>query len=34
MYVTVKARVYTDTTGAFTEIPVLLTSAGVLLPLA
>jgi hypothetical protein len=33
MFVTVKARVYTDTTGVHTELPVLLTSAGVLEPL-
>lgn len=33
MFVTVKARVYTDATGAFTEIPALLTPAGVLQPL-
>ncbi|MFM0363680.1 gamma-mobile-trio recombinase GmtY [Paraburkholderia sediminicola] len=30
MFVTVKARVYTDATGVFTELPALLTSAGVL----
>lgn len=30
MFVTVKARVYTDITGVYTELPVLLTSAGVL----
>lgn len=33
MFVTVKARVYTDATGAYTEIPALLTPAGVLEPL-
>ncbi len=33
MFVTVKAKVYTDSTGAYTEIPVLLTPAGVLEPL-
>ena len=33
MFVTVKARVYTDATGACTELPVLLTPAGVLEPL-
>jgi len=33
MFVTVKARIYTDTTGACTELPVLLTPAGVLEPL-
>ena len=30
MFVTVKARVYTDVTGAYTELPALLTPAGVL----
>lgn len=30
MFVMVKARVYTDVTGAYTELPVLLTTAGVL----
>ncbi|KWR90687.1 gamma-mobile-trio recombinase GmtY [Cupriavidus sp. IDO] len=33
MFVTVKARVYTDATGVYTELPVLLTPAGVLEPL-
>ncbi len=33
MFVTVKARVYTDTTGVYTELPALLTPAGVLEPL-
>ena len=33
MFVTVKTRVYTDETGAYTEIPGLLTPAGVLEPL-
>lgn len=33
MFVTVKARVYTDESGAFNEVPVLLTPAGVLEPL-
>ena len=33
MFVTVKARVHTDATGAYTELPALLTSAGVLEPL-
>lgn len=33
MFVTVKARVYTDATGVCTEIPALLTPAGVLEPL-
>lgn len=33
MFVTVKARVYTDATGVYTEIPTLLTPAGVLEPL-
>lgn len=33
MFVTIKARVHTDTTGVFTEIPALLTPAGVLEPL-
>lgn len=33
MFVTVKARVYTDATGVFTQIPALLTPAGVLEPL-
>lgn len=33
MFVTVKARVYADTTGAYTELPALLTPAGVLEPL-
>lgn len=33
MFVTVKARVYTDSTGAFAELPVLLTPAGMLEPL-
>lgn len=33
MFVTVKAGVYTDATGACTEIPALLTPAGVLEPL-
>ena len=32
MFVTVKARVHTDATGVFTELPALLTSAGVLEP--
>ncbi|MDC7710581.1 hypothetical protein [Vogesella indigofera] len=30
MFVTVKARIYTDATGVYTEIPALLTPAGVL----
>lgn len=33
MFVTVKAKVYTDATGVSTELPVLLTPAGVLGPL-
>ncbi|CAJ1819048.1 hypothetical protein OPFLODJI_01854 [Aeromonas hydrophila] len=33
MFVTVKARIYTDTTGVYTELPVLLTPAGVVEPL-
>lgn len=33
MFVTVKARVYTDSTGAYAELPVLLTPAGTLEPL-
>ncbi|WP_349745759.1 gamma-mobile-trio recombinase GmtY [Pseudomonas frederiksbergensis] len=33
MFVTVKSRVYTDSTGAYTELPVLLTPLGVLEPL-
>ncbi|MGX0940411.1 integrase [Cupriavidus metallidurans] len=33
MFVTVKAQVYTDATGVFTELPALLTSVGVLEPL-
>ncbi|KAE8758679.1 tyrosine-type recombinase/integrase [Paraburkholderia madseniana] len=33
MFVAVKARVHTDATGVFTEIPALLTPAGVLEPL-
>jgi len=33
MFVTVKSRVFTDSSGAYTELPVLLTSAGVLEPL-
>lgn len=33
MFVTVKAKVHTDATGASTELPVLLTPAGVLEPL-
>lgn len=33
MFVTVKARVYIDPTGVFTEIPALLTPAGILEPL-
>ncbi len=33
MFVTIRSRVYTDATGAFTEIPALLTPAGVLQPL-
>ncbi|MCY0852813.1 gamma-mobile-trio protein GmtX [Cupriavidus sp. D39] len=33
MFVTVKARVYTDATGVYTELPALITSAGVLEPL-
>lgn len=33
MFVTVKARVYTDATGVYTELPVLLTPTGVLEPL-
>ncbi|CAI8867931.1 Site-specific integrase [Pseudomonas sp. IT-P258] len=33
MFVTVKARVYTDATGIYSELPALLTSAGVLEPL-
>ncbi len=33
MFVTVKARVYTDTSGVFTEMPALLTPAGILEPL-
>ncbi len=32
MFVTVKARIVTDDTGAYTELPVLLTPAGVLEP--
>lgn len=33
MFVTVKARVYADATGVYTELPALLTPAGVLEPL-
>ena len=33
MFVTVKARVHTDVTGVYTELPALLTPAGVLEPL-
>jgi len=33
MFVTVKARIYTDATGAYSELPALLTPAGVLEPL-
>jgi hypothetical protein len=33
MFVAVKARVYTDATGVYTEIPALLTPVGVLEPL-
>lgn len=33
MFVTVKARVYTDATGVYTELPALLTPGGVLAPL-
>jgi len=33
MFVTVKARVYTDATGVYTELPALMTPAGVLEPL-
>lgn len=33
MFVSLKAKIYTDTTGAYTEIPVLLTPTGVLEPL-
>ena len=33
MFVSVKARVYEDATGAYAEIPALLTPAGVLEPL-
>ncbi|MCA8113123.1 gamma-mobile-trio recombinase GmtY [Burkholderia cepacia] len=33
MFVSVKARVYSDATGVYTEVPALLTSAGVLEPL-
>jgi hypothetical protein len=33
MFVTVKARVYADATGAYTEIPALITPVGVLEPL-
>lgn len=33
MFVTVKARVYSDATGVYTELPALLTIAGVLEPL-
>lgn len=33
MFVAVKARIYTDTTGAYAELPVLLTPVGVLEPL-
>ena len=33
MFVTVKARIYTDATGVYTELPALLTPAGVLEPL-
>jgi hypothetical protein len=33
MFVTVKARVYTDSTGVYTELPALLTPGGVLEPL-
>lgn len=33
MFVTVKARVYTDATGVYTDLPALLTPAGVLEPL-
>jgi hypothetical protein len=33
MFVNVKARIYSDATGVYTEIPVLLTPAGVLEPL-
>jgi site-specific recombinase XerD len=33
MFVTIKARIYTDTSGVHTELPALLTPAGVLEPL-
>lgn len=33
MFITIRARVYTDATGVYTEIPALLTPAGVLEPL-
>lgn len=33
MFVTVKARIYADATGAYTELPALLTPAGILEPL-
>lgn len=33
MFVTVKARIYTDATGVYTELPLLLTPVGVLEPL-
>ena len=33
MFVTVKARVHTDATGAYSELPALLTPAGLLEPL-
>lgn len=33
MFVTVRAEVYADTSGAYAELPVLLTPAGVLEPL-
>lgn len=33
MFVTVRTRVYTDTTGVYTELPAVLTPAGVLEPL-
>ena len=33
MFVSVKARVYTDATDVYTEIPALLTPAGILEPL-
>jgi len=33
MFVTVKARIHTDSTGVYTELPVVLTPAGILEPL-